>query len=184
MHARIFLKYRLLNSSTLGTRLNLSPECLQLNMATARYTSSMGHKADDWISLLQCIWVKINWITGKWTLKQYYCSLAAHHMDTMLSLMSVAHQKPRGWQLPRDLLFQTRDGGDIPPKYRLDAHAFCGGSVENVSGYFGTLSDPQKRWLQYNCDQLSSLTSASKHSLLAPSLCASARVPHAQTLFM
>lgn len=96
-------------------------------MATARYTSSMGHKADDWMSLLQCIWVKINWITGKWTLKQYYCSLAAHHMDTMLSLMSVAHQKPRRWQLPRDLLFQTRDGGDIPPKYRLDAHAFCGG---------------------------------------------------------
>lgn len=47
------------------------------------------------------------------------------------------------------------------------------GSDENVSGYFETLSDPQKRWLQYNCDQLSSLTSASKHSLPAPSPCAS-----------
>lgn len=47
------------------------------------------------------------------------------------------------------------------------------GSGENVSGYFGTPSDPQKRWLQHNCDQLSSLTSASKHSLPAPSPCAS-----------
>lgn len=69
----------------------------------------MGHKADDWISLLQCIWGKINWIRGKWTLKQYYFSLAAHHMDTMLSLMSIGHQKPRGRQLSRDLLFQTGD---------------------------------------------------------------------------
>lgn len=58
------------------------------------------------------------------------------------------------------------------------------GSDENVSGYFGTPSDPQKRWLWYNCDQLSSLTSLSKHSLLAPSPCAFAWIPRAQTLFM
>lgn len=74
-HASIFFKRcRLLKSSTLGTALNLSPECLQLNMATAWYTSSIRRNADDWISLLKCIWVKINRITGRWTLKQHYCS--------------------------------------------------------------------------------------------------------------
>lgn len=73
--ASIFSKWcRLLKSSDLGTALNLSPECLQLNMATAWYTSSIRRNADDWISLLKCIWVKINRITGRWTLKQHYCS--------------------------------------------------------------------------------------------------------------
>lgn len=65
MHARIVLTYQLLKLSTLGTALNLSPECLQLHVATAQYTSSMGVKADDWISQLQCICVKIKWITEK-----------------------------------------------------------------------------------------------------------------------
>lgn len=51
-------------------------------------------------------------------------------MDTRLSLMSIAHQKPREWQLSRDLLFQRGDGGDILPKCRLGAHAFCGGQMK------------------------------------------------------
>lgn len=138
----------------------------------------MGHKADDWISLLQCIWGKINWIRGKWTLKQCYCSLAAHHMDTMLSLMSTGHQKPRGRQLSRDLLFQTGDRwGGWGEIFRwnigwMHMH-FVGVRWKCFRLFWDPPSDPQKRWLQYNCDQLSSLTSASKHSLLAPSPCAS-----------
>lgn len=46
-----------------------------------------------------------------------------------------------------------------------------GGSDKSISGYFGTPSDPQCSWLLYNCDQLSTLTSVSKHPLLALCVC-------------
>lgn len=42
-----------------------------------------------------------------------------------------------GTQLSRDLLFQTGEGGNIPLKYRLDAHAFCGGQMKMLQVILG-----------------------------------------------
>lgn len=94
---------------------------------------------DDRISTLNCIWIKIKWIRGTWTLKQYYCSTNGLPYGTMNSLMSITHSKPLGQEGCHGDVCYFRRG----MRYSSDICASCiwilGGQLKKS---FRLFSDP------------------------------------------